>query len=77
MDLRSRREGREDGHRDPIYARHLMVYTQLPGDRLALFAGGRDRKTCPWCKRATGVGSFEAGERTKEDLHPWHDEYAY
>jgi hypothetical protein len=23
-----------------------MVYTQLPGDRSALFAGGRDRKTC-------------------------------
>jgi hypothetical protein len=28
----------------------------------------------PWCKRATGVGSLEPPS-TREDLHPWHDEY--
>ncbi len=28
----------------------------------------------PWCKCATGVGSLEPPS-TKEDLHPWHDEY--
>ena len=29
----------------------------------------------PRCKRATGVGSFKSSQLTKEDLHPWHNEY--
>jgi hypothetical protein len=29
----------------------------------------------PWCKRATGVGSFRRACDSRKDLHPWHDEY--
>jgi hypothetical protein len=60
---------------DALWWAVTTITTVGYGDRFPMSSAGRAVVVSGrWCKCATGVGSLEPPS-TREDLHPWQDEY--